>query len=456
MVTLIHDSAGQFRYGLAMIQEATAWKLEEAIRAGEKQALELLAQNANLEEALGAFLDALQGADPEMQCAILLADADGRYLRHVAAFHMPDEYYLFADCLEVSPTNGSCGAAAYRRERVIVEDTVTDPLWAPYREHIESSGLRAGWLQPIISAEGTLLGTFGLYYGEPRRPTSIEIQLLEEAASVAGIIIERKRSAEMLKRHQLELAYVGRVSLVGELASGLAHELHQPLAAIVNYAGACVRRVDSGNIDQAAQLMYPIEQMRTLALRAGDIVRGLRTLIQSGNLRHERVDLNELITTATHLAQPEARHYGITLRLDLGSTLPGVEVYAIQIEQVILNLVNNGIEAMSANGRSSDELIVRSYVEPGTDGVMIAVRDGGHGLPDDPEKVFVPFFTTKRNGLGMGLAISRSIVETQGGRLWAEPNVEGGSTFLLKLPAASAPLTHPAGNGTARHTRTAS
>jgi len=457
VVTVIHDSAGEFRYGLAMIQEATARKIEEALHAGEKRALELLEQNASLEEALTGMVERLGEIDRDMACAVLMVDADGRRLRHGAALGMPEAYHEHVDDLEIGLQSGSCGAAALRRERVIIEDTATDPLWADYREQINRMGLRACWAEPIAAAGGALLGVFGVFYRHPRRPTLDEIGLLEHGAAVAGIIIERKRAAELLKRHQIELAHVGRVSLVGELASGLAHELHQPLAAITNYAGACVRRVDNGDIDRADQLMYPIEQMRMLALRAGEIVRGLRTLIQNGDPCHERVDLNELIKTATHLAQPEARQRGITLRLDMASMLPAVEVYAIQIEQVILNLVNNGIEAMSADGRSSDELIVRSYVEAGRDdGVMIAVCDGGHGLPDDPEKVFEPFFTTKRNGLGMGLAISRSIVETQGGRLWAESNGEGGSTFFVRLPAASARPTRLAGNGASRHARIAS
>jgi C4-dicarboxylate-specific signal transduction histidine kinase len=338
------------------------------------------------------------------------------------------------DGVEIGPSAGSCGTAAHRRERVIVDDIATDPLWAAYRAVALEHGVRACWSEPIISAGGALLGTFAMYYRQPRGPTGSEIRLIEGAAAVAGIVIERKRSADLLKRHQTELAHVGRVSLVGQLASGLAHELHQPLAAIATYAGACVRRVHNGDFERPDQLLYPVEQMQVLALRAGDIVRGLRTLIQNGDPHQERADLNELVRVAVRLAQPEAREHGITLRLELAASLPPVDVIAIQIEQVVLNLVGNGIEAMTDGRASGRDLVVRSY---GDGGVVVAVRDAGHGLPEDRERVFEPFYTTKTSGLGMGLAICRSIVESQGGRLWAESNPDGGATFFFRLPAAS-------------------
>jgi signal transduction histidine kinase len=445
-VTAIRDASGAFRCGFAMIEDATERKNDEAIRTGEQRALVLVAQDASLEEALAALIEALHETDPEMLCSVLLVDAGGKRLRHGAAPHLPGDYNREVDGVEIGPSAGSCGTAAHRRERVIVEDIATDPLWAAYRDVALEHGLRGCWSEPIISAAGALLGTFALYYRQPRGPSGVELRLIEGAAAVAGIVIERKRSADLLKRHQIELAHVGRVSLVGQLASGLAHELHQPLAAIAAYAGACVRRVHNGDIDRPDQLIYPVEQMQVLALRAGEIVRGLRTLIQNGDPHQERADLNELVRVAVRLAQPEARQHGITLRLELASSPLPVDVIAIQIEQVVLNLVSNGIEAMTDGGGTGGDLVVRSYGN-GDGGVVVAVSDAGHGLPEERERVFEPFYTTKTSGLGMGLAICRSIVESQGGRLWAEPNPEGGATFSFRLPAASSrPIRRGAAN----------
>ena len=259
---------------------------------------------------------------------------------------------------------------------------------------------------------------------------------MDAAVRVATIIIERKLDADLIRRHQIQMAHAGRVSLVGELAASLAHDLHQPLAAIANYASGCVRRIKGGAGD-LDQLVYPMEQIRLLALRAGEIIRHLRTLVRKTEPQQERVDLNELVRSAVRLAEPEARHHGIALRLDLQAQIPAVDVDRVQIEQVVLNLVSNGIEAMTDGRTNGRELVVRSSV--GKDGmVVLAVSDCGESLsPSTIERVFEPFYTTKTHGLGMGLAISRSIVEAQGGRMWAMPNPGRGMTFQFTLPVPS-------------------
>jgi PAS domain S-box-containing protein len=434
-VTAVRDRLGKFRYAFAMVQDITERKLDEALERGERRALTLLAQRASLGDALTALIASVEEVAPEMLCSVLLADGEGHRLEHAAGPRLPAVYRRAVDGLEIGPRAGSCGTAAYRRERVVVEDVSIDPLWADYRQLALPHGLRACWSQPITSSAGRLLGTFAMYYGQPRGPVDTEVRVIEAVARVAGIIIERKQNADLLRRHQIELAHVGRVSLVGELASSLAHELHQPLAAITNYAGACIRRVRAG-VTEPDEVIYQIERIRALSLRAGEVIRRLRSFIQKREPRKEQVDLNELVRSAASLAEPEAQRHAIALRLDLASPLPFVEVDSIQVEQVILNLVNNGLEAMTGSGGNGGELVIQSSVDP--DGfVALAVRDMGKGLsPAIQSQLFAPFFTTKSAGLGMGLSICRSIVEAQGGRIWARANPEGGATFQFTLPCS--------------------
>ena len=154
-VTAIRGPSGAYRYGFAMIQDATERKNEEAIRTGEQRALVLLAQDASLEEALAALIEALREPDPEMLSCVLLVDGDGKRLWYGAAPHLPEEYKRQVNGVEIGPSCGSCGTAAYRRERVIVEDVATDPRWAAYRAAALEHGLRGCWSEPIISAAGT-------------------------------------------------------------------------------------------------------------------------------------------------------------------------------------------------------------------------------------------------------------------------------------------------------------
>jgi PAS domain S-box-containing protein len=432
--TAVRDGSGKTRYVIAMTEDITQRKREEALLAGEQRALKLITEGASLAEALTGLIESLEEHAPEMTCSILLADTEGKRLRHGAAPRLPEEYNRAVDGIEVGPSAGSCGTAAYRRERVIVEDITVDPLWTDFRELGLRHGLQACWSHPITSPAGSLLGTFAMYYRQRRGPTDAEIRLIEAAAHVASVIIERKRIDNVIQHHQSELAHFGRVCLVGALASGLAHELHQPLTAIANYSSVCARQLRKGARDQG-DLQYPIERIGALALRAGEINRRFRSFVRREVPRREQAHINALAQSAVQLAAGEARRHGITVRLDLASEMPPVDVDGIQIEQVILNLVNNGLEAMSNVYREGKELVVRSSVtEDGA--VELAVSDTGAGLPTAlVDKAFEPFFTTKPNGLGMGLSISRSIVEAHGGRLWCDPNRNEGTTFRFTLPA---------------------
>jgi len=244
-------------------------------------------------------------------------------------------------------------------------------------------------------------------------------------------ITEMRHTEEIARRNQAELTHVLRLGTMGEIASTLAHEINQPLGAISNYASAVARWIAAGAISPA-DVKRGLEQISAEALRAGEIIRRLRELSRKADGHMEVLDLNGVIRRAAELMAAEARVQGISIGLQTEEALPPVYADGIQVEQVILNLILNGIEAMQSS--PIKRLSLRTFCGEGC--VEVAVRDSGVGLDRGlAEHVFDPFFTTKPMGLGMGLAISRRIVEAHGGQLYGAPNRDGrGSTFSFRLP----------------------
>ncbi len=247
-----------------------------------------------------------------------------------------------------------------------------------------------------------------------------------------GVDITAQRTAEELARtHQESLTHSMRISTIGEMASGLAHEVNQPLAAIVNYAQGSLRRLESGNFDLPA-LRLAIEQIALQAERAATIIQHLRQFVSKSPPHRLHTDINSLILQTIKFAQTEVDRSGATLELDLHA-LPPASVDDIQIQQVVLNLVRNALDAI-AQTDANGHIDIGSGLNSGQE-IEVSVRDNGHGLAEASlEQVFEPFFSTKGNGMGLGLAISRTIIESHGGRLWATGNSGPGATFHFTLP----------------------
>lgn len=246
-------------------------------------------------------------------------------------------------------------------------------------------------------------------------------------------VTARKLAEEEARSRESELAHVLRLGTMGEMAAGLAHEINQPLSAIVSYARGCTRRLKSGAIDASA-LLEPIEEIARQAMRANEIVQRLLLFVRKQKPARARAAIGDLVREVGHLLGGEARKRGVNIQMDLASDLPEVEVDRIQIEQVILNLVRNALEA-TPPGLADPALTIRTECDGST--VAVSVTDQGEGLSQEQaERMFEPFFTTKRSGLGMGLAISRSIVRGHGGRISAVRNPDRGATFRFTLPIA--------------------
>jgi PAS domain S-box-containing protein len=247
-------------------------------------------------------------------------------------------------------------------------------------------------------------------------------------------ITERRQAEELQHQRMLELAHVSRLSTMGQMATEIAHELNQPLAAIASYADTCKRMHDAGNCDPA-DVQHVLREIAVQAERAGDVIRRIRRFVRKEEAERVEVDLGELVTDVVRLTQVEARWNKVTVRTNVQVALPAVRVDKILIEQVVLNLVRNAIEAIaSADGHDRDVEIATRLHEDGA--VEVAVHDTGPGLPPQIiDKIFQPFFTTKPQGMGMGLSLSQSIAVAHGGKLRAEPRAGHGTTFRLILPA---------------------
>jgi C4-dicarboxylate-specific signal transduction histidine kinase len=247
-------------------------------------------------------------------------------------------------------------------------------------------------------------------------------------------ITERKRSEESLHKAQTELAHVTRVATLGEMTASIAHEVNQPLGAVVNNASACLRWL-AGQAPNLEEARKSARLIITDGHRASEIIGRIRAFVKKAPPRKDHLDINETILEVIALARSEAQQSRVSLQTQLSKEVPLVLGDRIQLQQVILNLIINAIEAMSGVGDGPRELQVGSAKDD-SQGVLVAVRDSGPGLdPESLDQLFTAFYTTKPQGMGMGLAISRSIIEAHGGRLWANANQHRGATFQFTLPA---------------------
>jgi PAS domain S-box-containing protein len=289
----------------------------------------------------------------------------------------------------------------------------------------EQMGQSKSWEARKVRKDGTVIWVRETAKAVPRVNGPIVLIASED-------ITEQKRAAEALREAQADLAHVSRVTTMGELTASLAHEVNQPIAAAVTNAKTCVRwlAADTPNIEEAREAAMRSAKDGT---RAADIISRIRMLFQKGSAERESVDINEVIREIIVLLRGEATRYSITVRTEPGTGLPRLMGDRVQLQQVFMNLVLNGIEAMK-DVDDQRELFIKSERWE-NEQVLVSVHDTGSGLPPQADRIFDAFFTTKLHGTGMGLSISRSIVESHGGRLWADGNSPRGATFHIALPA---------------------
>jgi len=240
-------------------------------------------------------------------------------------------------------------------------------------------------------------------------------------------------ASEALREAQMALAHANRVTTMGELAASIAHEVNQPLAAVVNAAAACRRWIDGGtpNLEEAR---CAVDWIVNEANRASEVIRRVRALANKTEIEKVLLDVNDVVREVIALVQRDLVSHRVSLQMELAPGLPMILGDRVQLQQVIINLVMNGIEAMQSVTDRPRELVIRSHQDE-THRVLVAVMDSGVGISaENADRLFNAFFTTKSSGMGMGLSICRSIIEAHGGRMSAANNVGPGARFQFTLP----------------------
>src|SRR5215470_14518294 len=267
----------------------------------------------------------------------------------------------------------------------------------------------------------------------------------DEGVAFVLDLTEQKRVQEMLQQAQqtlyttqVELARVSRVTTMGELAASIAHEINQPLTAISNNGNACLRLLANSSLDPEV-LRQALKEIVSDGSRASAVLAGIRAFIKKAPAVKQVVDINDVIQEVLALVGLELRKNRISVERQLTKTLPHVTADRVELQQVLLNLIMNGIEAMAGVTDRPCLVGVQSRIDE-SGNVLVSVSDSGTGLGSEGDRAFTPFFTTKANGMGMGLPISRSLIESQGGRLWAESNSPDGAVFSFTLPMVAGSL----------------
>ena len=539
-------------------------KRAESLLTEEKRLLEMMARGSPLTEVLDALCRFVESATPDSHCSILLAEPGATRLQFGAAPSLPASLVDAVISLPLNAESGACSTAISLNQQVIASDIMSETRWqssgwcAVALQH----GMRACWSTPISSRNGRVLGSFAILYREPRTPTTLHQNLIEQFTHLASIAIERSQSdaalrrseeflakaqqvsstggfywrpatreviwseqvyrifeldpavpvtleliftrlhpedipafEEMLERqlrdgtdfehdHRLllpdrsvkylhvvaqatqdqdgsllyvaavqdvtqqrrseealgklrsELAHMARVTSLGALTASIAHEVNQPLSGILTNACTGLRMLSAHppNIEGARETAR-----RTIrdANRAADVITRLRGLFAKKDFTTELVDLNEATREVAALAASELNRSRVVLRTELAEGLPPAMGDRVQLQQVILNLLLNASDAMSGVHDRPRQLVIRTEPEGGKR-VRLSIQDVGIGLnAESVDQLFEAFYTTKAEGMGMGLSISRSIIESHQGRLWAEANDGPGATFAFSIPCGA-------------------
>ena len=443
---------GGKRLAISLLHDITERKQAEQRLLAQHRVTQILAQAATLEEATPKILQALGECLAWDAGELWGVDRDGGVLRCVEVWHTAAvEIAQFEAATWTStfnPAVGLPGRVWSSRVPVCIPDCTQEPgfVRAPAAA---LAGLRAAFGFPILLAK-EVLGVVDLFSREVREPDQDLLEAMATIGSQIGQFIERKRAEAGLFQAQAALAHLTRVLTMGELAASIAHEVNQPLAAMVNSAASCLRWLEAERprLDNARRAL---ERIAKDGERATEVIGRIRALVQRQAPTRTPFDLNETIREVVALTRYEMRRNDIALVARLAEDLSPVRGDRIQVQQVILNLVVNAIEAMSSVEDRRRELVIASAPER-KGGLLLAVQDSGTGLdPASADRLFEAFYTTKAHGIGIGLSISRTIIEAHGGRLWATPNTPHGAVFQFWLPVEGASDEQPTASSTDRH-----
>jgi PAS domain S-box-containing protein len=419
-------------------------KRAENLLAAEVEVLERVARGEPLSQVLDALGRQVEQLCNDCFCSILLVSPDHQHFEVGAGPSLPDNFNDLLDRRGFD--HDGCdpySLALLEKHRIVSADLTNDPRWAgsAWLAMMESYGYASCCSLPILSGSGEASGIIAIYRRKPVNPTTQEQDLMDRFAKIASIAIERTRAEaaskiaeESLSQARLELTHVARVATLNAMTASITHEVSQPISGILTNSNTCARMLaaDPPNVVGAAETVR-----RTIrdANRASEVIKRLRAMFAKKAPTLEQVNLNEAAQEVIALSTAELRRNRSVLQTDFAEPLPPVSGDRVQLQQVILNLLLNAADAMAGIEDRPRTLRIQTQIQG--DSIELLVRDSGVGIdPSAVEKLFVAFHTTKAHGLGIGLAISRSIIETHKGKLWARPNEGPGATFGFSLPYA--------------------
>jgi PAS domain S-box-containing protein len=450
------DASGRPYRMFGTVQDITEHKRAEQRLLAQHRVTQILAEARNLEEATPRLLQALCECLAWDLGALWHADRQAGVLRCVAFWRRASveapQFETACHTMTFQPGCGLPGSVWLSRESAYFSDFGREANF-PRAPMAAAEGLHAACAFPILLS-GEVLGVIEFFSREMRPPDADLLNMMATIDSQLGQFIERKRAEEALQQAQAELSHLTRVTTLGELTASIAHEINQPLAAVVTNANASLRwlAVDSPNLYEARKA---IRRIIRDGKRADEIIGRIRALARKAPQQPGWLDLNQTIGEIIAMLRGELHRHRVSLLTQLANNLPALWGDRIQLQQVLLNLLMNGIEALSGVSEGSRELMVSSQKGTEISGgsaegtsettgmagphVLVTVRDTGPGLdPQRLERLFEAFYTTKPQGLGMGLSISRSIIQAHGGRLWARANAPQGAVFAFALPIREA------------------
>ncbi|MFC0168623.1 ATP-binding protein [Pseudoduganella danionis] len=468
------------------IVDISSGRLAEELREGKTQLLEMIASGVPLSTTLDRLMLLIESQAPPVLCTIMLVADDGVTMQAVSAPSMPPDYMASIDGLLAGPSVGSCGTAIYRKQNVVVSDIMTDPLWAPYKEIPARFGLRACWATPIMATPTTVLGSFAMYYREPRSPTENDQQLIAAATQIARIAVSSTRREAELQRHrehlevlvqertaqlqqakeeaehaneeltvalenlsmtQEELVRRDKLAALGALVAGVAHELNTPIGNCLIMASSMSERTASlqaelvnglrrSTLDNYLQQASDADAvvLRNLNRAAQLVASFKRIAVDSDNAQRERYLLADVLHLIRPVIETKLKQHGIELQEDVAAGLV-LDGYPGPLGQALENLIDNCV-VHAFKGRSHGT--IRFRAQGGSqDEIILTIEDDGVGIPEASlSRIYDPFFTTQLGAGGSGLGLYRThniITGLLGGRIDVQSSPQG-TRFTIHLP----------------------
>jgi len=434
----VRDAQGNVVRYLAIQVDVDDLKRAEDLLAAEVQVLERVARGEPLGQVLDALSRYVEKICPGCFCSVLLIAPDARHFELGAAPSLPASFNDLLEGRRIELGRSDPYSTAFtEKSPIVIADSAVDPGWkgSAWQSMMSRHGYASCCSMPITSGSGEVSGIIAIHRRDPVAPRAQEQDVIDRFAKIAGIAIGRARTDEALSQARLELTHVARTATLSTMTASITHEVSQPISGILTNANTCARMLaaDPPNLAGAAETVR-----RTIrdANRASEVIKRLRGMFAKRAPSMEALDLNEAAREVIAMCSAELRRSRAVLQTEFTEPVPAIHGDRVQLQQVILNLLLNAADAMA--GIEDRPRTLRVRTEVGSESVKLLVRDSGVGLdPSAMKKLFEAFYTTKAHGLGIGLAISRSIIKSHRGQLWATANDGPGATFGFCIPRAS-------------------